>query len=108
MDRPLWWAIYIGPQQMKEADGDGPGCMFYPYDPKKQCGTQPRINVSNITLRNIKIHKSLLFPIVLRCNSTNPCKNITFDNVQVDKWVLYKKKASVCENAEVIQINTRP
>ena len=22
MDRPIWWAIYIGPQQMKEPDGD--------------------------------------------------------------------------------------
>ena len=31
MYKPIWWPIYIGPQQMKEPDGDGPGCMFYPF-----------------------------------------------------------------------------
>jgi hypothetical protein len=33
MDKPIWWTIYIGPQQMKEPDGDGPGCMLYPFGP---------------------------------------------------------------------------
>ena len=50
MYQPIWWAIYIGPQQMKEPDGDGPGCMIYPFDPKGSCSTQPRITLSNITL----------------------------------------------------------
>lgn len=27
---PLWWGIYIGPQQQKQPDGGGPGCMLYP------------------------------------------------------------------------------
>lgn len=27
---PIWWGIYIGPQQQKQPDGDGPGCMLYP------------------------------------------------------------------------------
>jgi len=30
MDTPIWWGIYIGPQQQKEPDGFGPGCMLYP------------------------------------------------------------------------------
>ncbi len=50
MDRPIWWAIYIGPQQMKEPDGDGPGCMLYPFDKKGTCATQPRVTLRNITL----------------------------------------------------------
>ena len=50
MDRPVWWAIYIGPQQMKEPDGDGPGCMLYPFDKKGTCSTQPRVSLRNITL----------------------------------------------------------
>lgn len=50
MDRPIWWAIYIGPQQMKEPDGDGPGCMLYPFDKRGTCATQPRVTVINITL----------------------------------------------------------
>lgn len=50
MTRPIWWAIYIGPQQMKEPDGDGPGCMLYPFDKKGTCTTQPRVTLRNITL----------------------------------------------------------
>lgn len=30
VERPLWWAIYIGPQQQKQPNGGGPGCMLYP------------------------------------------------------------------------------
>jgi hypothetical protein len=29
---PIWWNIYIGPQQQKQPDGSGPGCMLYPLD----------------------------------------------------------------------------
>lgn len=28
---PVWWGIYIGPQQQKQPGGHGPGCMFYPF-----------------------------------------------------------------------------
>ena len=45
MDRPIWWAIYIGPQQQKQPDGGGPGCMLYPYDPHNTCETQPLIDI---------------------------------------------------------------
>jgi hypothetical protein len=34
---PIWWAIYIGPQQQKQPDGGGPGCMLYPI--LKDCET---------------------------------------------------------------------
>jgi hypothetical protein len=27
---PLWWPVYIGPQQQKQPDGSGPGCMLFP------------------------------------------------------------------------------
>lgn len=74
MDRPIWWAIYIGPQQMLEPDGAGPGCMIYPFDPRGNCQTQPLVTLKNITLDNIKIHRSLLYPVTIRCNVSNPCK----------------------------------
>lgn len=73
MDRPIWWAIYIGPQQMREPGGAGPGCMIYPFDPKGTCSTQPRVTLKNITLEDVTIHKSLLYPVTIRCNVTNPC-----------------------------------
>ena len=47
---PIWWGIYIGPQQQKEPDGFGAGCLLYPLEP---CETQPLIDMNNITLRNI-------------------------------------------------------
>lgn len=33
MRDPIWWAVYIGPQQQKQPGGAGPGCMIYPLDP---------------------------------------------------------------------------
>jgi polygalacturonase len=47
---PIWWSIYIGPQQQKQPDGAGPGCMFYPFG---GCETQPLITVDNIVLKNV-------------------------------------------------------
>lgn len=92
MDRPVWWAIYIGPQQMKEPDGDGPGCMLYPFDKHGTCTTQPRVTLRNITLDDISIHESLLYPVTIRCNVTNPCKDINFINVKTDGWRIGQKK----------------
>ena len=54
---PVWWAIYIGPQQQKQPGGGGPGCMIYPLD--KDCQTQPRIDVRNITLRSDQLPNTL-------------------------------------------------
>jgi polygalacturonase len=83
---PLWWGIYIGPQQQKQPDGGGPGCMIYPCG--DICHTQPRISVRNITLHNVDIRDGLFPPGVIRCNMTNPCTDFTFDNVKVSNWLL--------------------
>jgi len=100
MDRPIWWAIYIGPQQMKEPDGDGPGCMLYPFDKKGTCATQPRVTLRNITLDDIKIHKSFLYPYTIRCNVSNPCTEINFYDVQTDMWQIGRPDTGyVCEYA---------
>ena len=104
MKNPIWWAIYLGPQQQKQPDGGGPGCMLYPFDPKGTCFTQPLIDVRNITLENITVHDSLLTPILLRCNISNPCSGILFKNVKADKWRIGDhKKGFICENVEGIQ-----
>jgi hypothetical protein len=109
MDRPIWWAIYIGPQQMKEPDGDGPGCMLYPFDRKGTCETQPRVTLRNISLIDITIHKSLLYPITIRCNVTNPCTEINLINVQVDEWEIGEKiQGYVCEFASGVGKGNNP
>ena len=79
---PVWWGIYIGPQQQKQpGTGKGPGCMFYPLN--KTCPTQPRVTISDITLRNITSRGGLLPAGVIRCNETNPCTNFKFENVDI-------------------------
>lgn len=109
MQAPHWWAIYIGPQQMKEPDGGGPGCMLYPYDPKGTCRTQPRITMRNITLKNVMVNNSLFFPVVIRCNETNPCTGFNFENVTTDKWKIGKKNVGVvCEFAHGTQKSCSP
>lgn len=109
MHEPIWWAIYLGPQQQKQPGKGGPGCMLYPFDPKGTCATQPRINITNIKLKNILVRNSLLFPIVMRCNETNPCRNVTFENVQARGWLIGKKsKGYVCENVEGNQFESYP
>jgi len=56
--------------------------------------------MANITLQDIKIHKSLLYPYTIRCNVSNPCKDINFYNVQTDKWLIGMKQTGyVCEYA---------
>jgi len=77
INHPLWWAIYIGPQQ--HIQPQGPVCFFYPIDPR--CPTEPRITIRDVTLRNIQVRDGLLSPGVIRCDEANPCTDIRFENV---------------------------
>lgn len=79
----IWYAIYIGPQQQKQPDGRGPGCMTYPFD---KCDTQALIDIRNITLKNVESTGGLLPPGVIRCNATNPCKDINLIDVKMNGW----------------------
>ena len=97
MHEPIWWAIYLGPQQQKQPDRGGPGCMLYPFDPKGTCDTQPLVSITNIKLKDVEIRNSLLFPIIMRCNEKNPCQNVSFENVEARGWGIGKKdKGYVC------------
>lgn len=80
---PVWWGIYIGPQQMQEPDGRGPGCMTYPFG---GCETQPAIDVRNITIRRLNSYGGFLPPGIIRCNETNPCTGINLEDIKVEGW----------------------
>ena len=54
---------------------------MYPLNPK--CETQPRVTISDITLKNITSKGGLLPAGIIRCNETNPCKNFHFEDVQL-------------------------
>ena len=85
----LLWPIYIGPQQQKEPDGTGNG--IWP-------NVNPLVNISDIYVENVTVNniKTLLGGI-LRCNETNPCRNIHFKNTK-----LKNKKEYYCENVNNI------
>jgi len=104
IDRPLWYSIYIGPQQQKQPDGSGPGCMFYPLNP--DCPTEPRVSIKDIILKDVKSDNGLLLPGIIRCNETNPCDNFMFDNVNVSGWM--SNKGYICENINGISYDSYP
>jgi polygalacturonase len=106
LNRAIWWGIYIGPQQMMEPDGRGPGCMLYPL--MTSCDTNPTVPMRNITLRNIEGKGSLLPPGILRCNETNPCTDFTFDNVQLSGWWDWFGYGFITENVQGKVTNSYP
>ncbi len=102
---PTWWPIYIGPQQQKQPGGAGEGCMLYPYG--QYCPTEPRITLFNIILNNITIVNSVNpYVGVIRCNETNPCNTIYFNNVNTT--TLLKPLGYLCENVNVWAYNSLP
>ena len=97
MREVAWWPIYIGPQQQKEPDGVGPGCMGYPF--WGPCETNSRVLFSDIVMRDVSATMALpgLQPTkdkyagVIRCNESAPCGQIVMDNVVVEgasRWVV--------------------
>lgn len=78
--------------------------MFYPLI--KECETQPRVTIKDITLQNIETTNAILSPGILRCNADNPCTNFTFLNVSVDGWL--KSEGFICENVQGVFSNVDP
>mmetsp|Transcript_2305 Transcript_2305/g.3533 ORF Transcript_2305/g.3533 Transcript_2305/m.3533 type:complete len:584 (+) Transcript_2305:61-1812(+) len=80
--QPVWWPIWIGPQQQHEPHNalGGDCALDYPIG-SITCPTQGCSTFENITLRNIVIEDPLLSPGVILGNSSNPMKNIAFENV---------------------------
>jgi hypothetical protein len=71
--------IYIGPQQQKEPDGTGDGFFKVP--------TEPRVTIRNITFSNVNISNNIMSAGLLRCNASNPCTSVNFNNVQVTNMI---------------------
>ena len=78
----MWWSIWIGPQAQHEPHEDlGGACpLEYPIG-NTPCRTQGCATFENITLKDVFIEDPLTSPGVILGNSTNPMKNIVFENV---------------------------
>jgi polygalacturonase len=108
INNAIWWAIYIGTQQQDQpGDGAKTGCSFlYPL-PGHHCASDPLVTVDQITLRNVNIHGGLLSPGIINCNSTNPCTNFVFDNVNVYHRSLFPVvEGYLCNNVELTAHNS--
>jgi polygalacturonase len=107
MYTPIWWGIWIGPQQQHQPGGVNPGCdMFYPIG---KCPTNPVITFDGITLKNITSHHNLLPAGVIHCDPVNPCVNMHFEDVQVHTplWDLLGV-GFLTQNAEGVAIRSHP
>lgn len=95
----LWWAIFIGTQQQHQPHSSGTPCSFFYPLPGTECITNPLISMNNIILRNVSIFNGVLSPGIMICNSTNPCTNFLFDNVNVNNRSDFPiKDGYLCEN----------
>ncbi len=100
MHNPSQWPIWIGPQQ---AIYRGACSLTWPYF--GSCTVPSQISFNNIVLKDIDISlkhtiSSWLFgikPGVILSNSTNPMKNIIFDDVKINGDV----NQYICENTIV-------
>ena len=79
--------------------------MTYPLG---GCSTQPRIDISNITIRNLNSTGGFLPPGVIRCNETNPCTNLNFENVDIRGWWEEMEWGFITEFAHGNSKNTFP
>lgn len=94
---PVWYGIYVGPQQMREPDGGGTGCMLYPLGGDEHCPTNPLVTIANVSLRNVTMTGGV-FPPVMRCNETNPCTGFEFVDVQISDRP--GDEGWICENVQ--------
>ena len=99
--KPLWWPIWIGPQQQQEPGSAlGRKCALqYPFF-NSQCPTQGCVDFRNITLRRVTVTDPLFSPGVVLGNATNVMEGIVFEDVVVvhPGIVPYDKKY-LCKHA---------
>ena len=83
IDRPSWWAIWIGPQQQHEPGSPlGDLCsLAYPWS--AHCPVPACVTMRSIVLRNITITNPLMSPGVVLGNKTNPILGLEFHDVRV-------------------------
>lgn len=104
MYSPQQWAIWIGPAQQT-----GQHCpLYWPGTPHSECLMSGTQTWTNITLRDITIYDPVRSPGVLIGNSTNPMKNVVFENVVVKNAGSYPwgDQFYDCSNIEGFAIGT--
>ena len=77
---PLWYPLWIGPQQQRQPGSAGTGCNFL-YPIVDECPTQPRVSITNIVLDGVVFENGITLPGVMLANVSTPYTNFKFNNV---------------------------
>mmetsp|Transcript_21753 Transcript_21753/g.53266 ORF Transcript_21753/g.53266 Transcript_21753/m.53266 type:complete len:504 (-) Transcript_21753:304-1815(-) len=96
INRPLWWAIWIGPQQQHQPGWNWTEhqecALNWPLGKKSKshCMTNKNVAIKDILLKDVLIDSPLLSPGVILCNETRfdnatapSCSRLAFQNVTV-------------------------
>ena len=105
---PLWYPLWIGPQQQRQPGTAGTGCNFL-YPIVNECPTQPRVSISNIMLDDVVFENGITLPGVMLANASTPYTNFKFTNVTNTGFLSGKfllDQNYVCENVLGVADNT--
>ena len=79
---PIWYTVYVGPQQTFFQSEGKSGCSLYPLT--TDCPMNALVTISDLTLRHV--HSTAGYnpiPGVLHGNASNPLRNIRFEDVTI-------------------------
>ena len=68
----------------------------------------PLIDIKNVTISNVQQYGTILPPGVIRCNETNPCTGITFQNVKASGWWRLFGLNYITENIQGVVTDSKP
>ena len=105
---PLWYPLWIGPQQQRQPGTAGTGCSFF-YPIVNECPTQPRVSMTNIVLDDVVFENGITLPGVMLANVSTPYTNFRFANVTNTGFLSGKfllDQNYVCENVQGEADNT--
>jgi polygalacturonase len=106
VDGSLWYPIWIGPQQEQQPGTKGTGCSFL-YPIVKECPTNPRVSITNITLENVSLTGGVTLPGVILCDPTTQCTGFVFENV-TNTGAFLVQSDYVCANAHGVDVGNTP
>ena len=84
------WPLFVGTQQQLEPDGSGSGIW---------ADTEPRVTVRDVVFSDVKAHGGTwpMSAAVVRCNASNPCTGLLFDDVVIDADLFTTGRKYVCD-----------
>ena len=104
---PLWYPLWIGPQQQRQPGTAGTGCSFF-YPIVDECPTQPRVSITNVVLDDVTFENGITLPGVMLANVSMPYTKFRFSDVTSSGFLsgnFLLDQNYVCENVQGVADN---